>query len=138
MVITLVSPMPMVERLNALATATPESTTREALAATLLAPALLEVSAPMGIVFAYVLALALVTFTVTVHEPLAGIVPAESATLAPPLAAVTAPAQVVAPAGVAVLTRPTGYVSVNAAPVIAVVFGLLSVMVSTDAAPVPR
>ena len=61
----------------------------------------------------------------TVHEPLAGMVPPESATLLPPLAAVTVPApHVVAPAGAAVFTRPAGYVSVNAAPVIATAFGV--------------
>ncbi len=75
--------------------------------------------------------------TVTVHELLAGTVPPESATLAPPLAAVTTPPHVVAPLALAVFTRPAGYVSVNAAPVIAVAFGLVSVMVSTDALLVP-
>ena len=80
-------------------------------------------------------AVALVTFTVTVHEPPAGMVPPESATLAPLLAAVTVPApHVVAPAGVAVFTRPAGYVSVKAAPVIAAAFALVSVMVRTDGA----
>ena len=74
----------------------------------------------------------------TVHEPLAGIVPPESATLFPPLAAVTAPTpQLVAPEAAAVFTRPAGYVSVNAAPVIAVVFAFVSVIVSTDVPPVP-
>ena len=54
--------------------------------------------------------MALVTLTVTVQEPLAGTVAPDSATLAPPLAAVTvgAPAQVVAPAGVPVFTRLAG------------------------------
>ena len=75
----------------------------------------------------------LVTVTVTVHEPLAGIVPPESATLAPPLAAVTVPpAQVVAPEAGVALTRFAGYVSVNAAPVIAVALPLVSVTVSVD------
>ena len=59
--------------------------------------------------------------TVTVHEPDAGMVPAERATLEAPAFAVTVPAaQLVAPAGVAVLTRPAGYTSVKAAPVTAV------------------
>ena len=50
-----------------------------------------------------------VTFTVTVHEPPAGTVPPESATLAPLFAAVTVPApHVVAPLALAVLTRPAG------------------------------
>jgi hypothetical protein len=52
---------------------------------------------------------ALVTLTVTVQEPLAGTVPPVSATLVPLFAAVTLPApQVVAAAGVPVLTRPAG------------------------------
>ena len=57
----------------------------------------------------YAPAAALVTLTVTMQEPLAGTVPAESATLVPLLAAVTVPAvHVVAPAGVAVFTSPAG------------------------------
>ena len=53
-------------------------------------------------------------------------------TLEPLFAAVTMPpAQVVAPLALAVFTRPAGYVSVNAAPVTAAAFGLVSVMVST-------
>ena len=43
----------------------------------------------------------------------------------------------VAPAGVAVFTRPTGYVSVKAAPVIAVALLLESVIVRTEVAPMP-
>ena len=78
--------------------------------------------------------MALVTLTVTVQEPLAGIVAPDNATVPPPLAAVTVPpAHVVEPAGVAVFTRFTGYVSVKAAPVIAVVFALERVIVSTEA-----
>jgi hypothetical protein len=50
-----------------------------------------------------------VTFTVTVQEPLAGIVPAESATLLTPLAAVTTPpTHVVAPVAGVAFTRPAG------------------------------
>ena len=50
-----------------------------------------------------------VTLTVTVQEPLAGMVPPESETDVPLLAAVTAPPlQVVAPAGDEVLTRFAG------------------------------
>src|SRR5258706_16065010 len=50
-----------------------------------------------------------VTLTVTVHEPLAGTVAPESATLVPLLAAVTVPpAQVVAPPAAAVVTRVAG------------------------------
>ena len=53
--------------------------------------------------------LAEVTFTVTVHVPLAGTVPLASATLLPPFAAVTVPApQVVAPLALAVFTSPAG------------------------------
>ena len=79
---------------------------------------------------------ALVTFTVTVQLPEAGIVAPESATEAALFAAVTLPpAQVVAPLAEAVLTRPAGYVSVNAAPLIGVAFGLVSVIVRTEAPP---
>ena len=67
-------------------------------------PALVVVTAPEARVLlkAPLVAVAL-TLTLTVHEPLAGMVPLESATEVPPLAAVTIPpAQVVAPlAGVA-------------------------------------
>ena len=78
-------------------------------------------------------ALALVTLTLTVHDPLAGTVPPASTTLAPLLAAVTVPpAHVVAPPAAAVLTRFAGYVSVNAAPVTAVALEFVSVIVSTD------
>ena len=71
--------------------------------------------------------------TLTVHEPFAGIVAPESATVLPAPAAVTVPpTQVVAPAGVAVFARPAGYVSVNAAPVTATLFVFASVSVSTD------
>ena len=53
--------------------------------------------------------MALVTLTVTVHEPLAGIVPPESATLLALFAAVTVPpAHVVAPLAAAVFTIPAG------------------------------
>src|SRR5687768_2531085 len=65
-------------------------------------------------------------------------VPPASARLEAPAAAVTAPpAQVVAPAGVPVFAIAAGYVSVNAAPLIAVVFGLVSVIVSTEVPPGP-
>ncbi len=53
--------------------------------------------------------MALVTFTVTLHEALAGTVAPARATLVPLLAAVTVPpAQFVAPAAAAVLTRLAG------------------------------
>src|SRR5258706_7759 len=94
---------------NAFATASAAFTVSVALAATVLAPAFAEVTAPIGSVLAYEPDAALVTLTVTVHAPPAGIVPPESATLLPPFAAVTAPApHVVAPPARAVLTRPAG------------------------------
>src|SRR6185503_586913 len=75
---------------------------------------------------------------VTVQEPFAGTVPVASARLLPLLAAVTVPpAQLVAPEAEAELTRPAGYVSVKAAPVTAAAFGFVSVMVRTEAPPVP-
>src|SRR5688500_18108365 len=62
-------------------------------------------------------------------------VPPVSATLPPPSAAMMLPpAQVVVAPWGAAFTRLAGYISVNAAPVIAVAFGLVSVIVSTDAA----
>ncbi len=82
--------------------------------------------------------MALVTLTVTVHDPVAGTVPPESATLIPLFAAVTVPpAHVVAPLALAVFTRLAGYVSVKAAPVAAVAFGFVSVIVRTDTSVVP-
>ncbi len=99
-------------------------------------PALVVVIAPVE--FRYAPAAALVTFTVTLHEPLGGTVPPESATLLPFAAAVTvAPAQLVEAPGAAVFTRPAGYVSVKAAPVAANAFGLTIVIVSTEASFVP-
>jgi hypothetical protein len=99
-------------------------------------PAFVVVTLP--VLLRYELALAEVTLTVTVQEPLAGIVPPESARLAPPLAAVTTPApQVVAPEAEAVFTRPAGYESVNAAPVTASGFGFVSVIVITLVSFVP-
>src|SRR5205814_5471288 len=96
------------------------------------------VSAPAAIELLYVAAVPLVTVTVTVHEPLAGIVPPESATLPPPLAAVTAPpTHVVAPFAGFALTRFAGYVSVNAAPVIAVALLFESVIVSVEVPLIP-
>src|SRR5690242_13784606 len=83
-------------------------TTSDALAAAVLAPAFVVVSAPTAIVSLYVPGVALVVFTITVHEPDAGIVPPESATLVPLFAAVTTPPHVVAPLAELVLTRPAG------------------------------
>lgn len=65
-----------------------------------------------------------VTVAVTVHEPLAGIVPADRVTVDP--LAVLVPTHV--PPG-ADATKPAGTLSVNAAPVIAIAVGLLNVMV---------
>jgi hypothetical protein len=130
---TLVPLRPIVDGVKDLAAVIAARTWSEPLAADVFEPPLVVVNAPIARVFVYVPALALETFTVTVHEPLAGMVPPESATLFPAAAAVTDPPQVVAPDGVAVFTRPAGYVSVNAAPVIGVVLLLVSVIVSTEA-----
>ena len=106
---TLVSFVPPLGGVNDFATLSGEKTVSDALAATVFAPALIEVTEPIARALAYVAPEALVTLTVTVQEPLAGIVPAESATLEPPFVAVTVPApHVVAPAGVAVFTSPAG------------------------------
>src|SRR5471032_1258637 len=79
-------------------------------------------------------AMALVTLTVTVHEPPAVMLPPLSATLGPLLAPVTTPPHVVAAPAAAVFSRLAGYVSVKATPVMAVALVLVSVKVSTDAA----
>ena len=130
---TEVSLVPIEAGVKLFATPRPPRTVSVAFAAAVLGPALAVVSTPLAMVLAYVPPAALVTFTVTVHEPLAGIVPPESATLLPLFAAVTVPpAHVVAPPAAPRFTRPAGYVSVNAAPVIAVAFGLVSVMVSAE------
>lgn len=102
-----------------------------ALAAAEFAPAL-EVTAPAAIVFTYEFAAALVTTTVTVQLPFAGMVPPDSATEPEPAVAVTVPPQLVAGAGAAALTRPKGYVSVKAAAEAATPFGFVNVIVSVD------
>ena len=107
MVSTEATPVPTAAGVKLFATAGWPSTVRVELAPAE-EPALVVVTAPVELL--YTPAMALVTFTVTVHEPLAGIVPPESATLVPLLAAVTVPAPhvVVAPLAAAVLTRPAG------------------------------
>ena len=73
------------------------------------------------------------TFTVTVQLPDAGMVPPERLSVLPPLAAVTAPPQVVVAGDVLVsFTRPDGYVSVKATPVIAVALEFVSVTVMVE------
>ncbi len=52
--------------------------------------------------------MALWTFTVTVHEPLAGIVAPVMPSVEPPAIAATVPPHVVAPAGAAAFTRLDG------------------------------
>ena len=76
--------------------------------------------------------MALVTFTVTVQLPDAGIVPPARLSDVPPLVAVTVPPQVVAGEALGVFTRFAGYVSVKAAPVMAVSLVLVSVMVIAE------
>jgi hypothetical protein len=65
-----------------------------------------------------------VTVAVTVHEPLAGIVPPDKVTVDP--LAVAVPPHKLAAADV---TKPAGTLSVNAAPVIGLPVGLLNVIV---------
>ena len=92
--------------LNALATVGGANTVNVPLAGDA-EPAFPVVIAP--VVLTYVAAVVLVTLTVTVHEPLAGIVPFDNATEVPPLVALTLPAphDVAAPA-LEVLTNPEG------------------------------
>ncbi len=137
-VITLTSFVPSDAGEKALATVRSVSTLKVALPAVVFEPALVVVSPPIGIVLANAPAADAVTFTVTVQEPEAGMVPPESATLPPLAAAVTVPpVHVVAPAGVAVFETFTGYISVNAAPVTAVAFAFVNVIVRTDVSPTP-
>src|SRR5690349_6588083 len=78
-------------------------------AAAALVPPLAVVRPPAAIVFTRVPAAADTTFTVTVHEPLAGMAPPESATDGPPSAAVTVPpAHVVVPVAGVAFTSPAG------------------------------
>ena len=135
MVRTLGSLVPIEDGAKPFETDSEAAITSVSLAAARLAPALVVVSAPIGNVLVNDPGATPVTFTVTVHDPLAGMVPPASCTVLPLLAAVTTPPQVVAPPAAAVLVRPAGYVSVNAAPVIAVALELERVRVSTDAAP---
>src|SRR5438477_174327 len=134
---TLVSFVPIELGAKDFAAATPPSTESDAFAAAVLAPAFVVVRPPAAMLLLYVPAVALVTLTVTVQLPDAGIVPPESATLLALLFAVTTPPQVVAPLAAAVFTRFAGQVSVKAAPVIAAAFGFVSVIVSTLVSLVP-
>ena len=90
-----------------LATVGSALTVRVALAAAVFVPRV-EVTALAGIVFAYEPEEALVTVTETVQLPFAGIVPPERSTDPPPAVAVTVPPHVVAAAGEAAFTSPTG------------------------------
>ena len=74
--------------------------------------------------------MALVTFTVTVHEPFAGTVAPLIETPVPLFVAVSAPPHVVAPPATAALTRPAGYMSLKATPVTEEALPLVSVIVS--------
>jgi len=74
-----------------------------------LLPPFVVVTPPAGIALVRLPEVVAVTFTVTAHDPFAGIVPLDNDTVPPPLAAVTVPVeQVVAPFGVLVFTRPDG------------------------------
>ena len=103
------------------------STVMSSVAAVPLDPATgpVTVKPPAGMVLIFSPTVVPVITAVTVHEPLAGIVPPAIDTVEP-LAALV-PTQV--PPGVAAV-KPAGNVSVKAAPVIAVAVGLLKVMVS--------
>ena len=85
----------------------------------------LTVKPPTGIVFVFRPTAIPVTRAVTVHEPLAGMVPAVIDTIVP--AGDFVPTHV--PAAAAAI-KPVGSASLNAAPVIAVDVGLFKVMVS--------
>src|SRR4051812_23966300 len=107
MVRTVVPLSAIVAGVNDLATAGWTRTSRVAVPAAALVPALVVGRAPAAIVFTSPPEAEGTTFTVTVQAPLAGTVAPKSATLPPFAPAVTAPpAHVVAPAGVAVFRRP--------------------------------
>src|SRR5206468_7928910 len=95
--------------------------------------ALVDVTAPTAMLFAYDPAEAAVTVTVTVQLPDIGIVPPDSDTVPPPIVAVAVPPQVVE--AVDEFVTPAGYVSVKAAPVIATELVLDSVIVRTEVPP---
>ena len=73
-----------------------------------------------------------VTLTLTVHEPLAGMVPPLKVSDVAPAVGAQVPPQVVAADGVAATCTPAGRPSVNAAPVSAPVLVLVSVKVSVE------
>ena len=76
------------------------------------------------------------TLTTIKQLPLAGIVPPVNASEPAPAVASATPPQVLLAIGVASLTMPAGYVSVNEALVIATAFGLVSAIVICDALPI--
>src|SRR4029077_18712838 len=76
------------------------------------------------------------TFTTIAQLALAGIVPPAKAADAPPASALTAPPhELLASTPLAAFWMPAGYVSSNDALLIAIAFGLVSVIVICDAAP---
>src|SRR5438105_4764667 len=95
-----------VEGVNVFATAGPERfvTVSVAVAAAVFEAALLAVTAPMGMLLIYEFGTALVTSTLTVQLPAAGMLPPLNAMLPAPAFAVTAPPHVLAAFGVAALT----------------------------------
>ena len=95
------------EKLLATVGAANAETVSVALAGAVLGGAL-DVTAPAAIVFEYELGAGLVTVTVTVQLPLAGIVPPESAREPLRGFAVTVPPHDVIVPGTAALTRPAG------------------------------
>src|SRR4029077_12324502 len=102
------------------------------------APPLVVVIELAASVFVYAPAVVAVTFTVTTHEPAAGIVPpvtrmpTSPAPSAPPPESVSVPPQVfeVVVSKSVIAPGATGKVSVNASPVNAVPLGLVNVSVS--------
>ena len=80
-------------------------------------------------------ALTAVTLTLTVHEPLAGIVPPLNVNDVAAAAGAHVPPQVVLAAGVPATCTPDGSESVKAAPVSGTVFVLVRVKVSVDVPP---
>ena len=129
-VMVVVPPTPMdLGKANAFENVGATNTSRFAAAVSPL-PALVVDTAPVEL--ARVPVTALVTLIEIAQLPPAAILPPASASDVPFGNPVTVPPQVLTIPGVAVLNSCTGYVSVNAAPLIAMAFGLFNVIVSTE------
>jgi hypothetical protein len=106
-----------------------------AVACVLVASAFADVTAPAGRTFVIVPFALAVTSTLTEQDELAGMTPPVNVSELDPATAVTVPPHVDTTLGALAFTRFAGYESTNAAPVMACVFGLPSVIVSREIPP---